>query len=80
CAILSTHDLPRIRYNVSDDILWWNMSWMSYWEKDLWLLPIHQPSPVGHWVFCAVYTLTKELHLFDSLTDRQPWKNEVKVS
>lgn len=80
CAILSTHDLPRIRYNASDDILWRNMSWTLYWEKDLWLLPIHRPSPVGHWVFCAVYTSTKELHLFDSLADRQPWKNDVKVS
>ncbi|KAG2121677.1 hypothetical protein BD769DRAFT_1629375 [Suillus cothurnatus] len=47
-------------------------------HKDLWLLPIHRPSPVGHWVFCAVYMLTKKLHLFDSLADRQPWKNEVK--
>ncbi|KAG0694726.1 hypothetical protein DFH29DRAFT_985177 [Suillus ampliporus] len=80
CAIFPTHNLPCIRYNASNDILWRNTLWMSYWEKDLWLIPIHRPSPVGHWVFCAVYTSTKELHLFDSFADKQPWKNDVKVS
>lgn len=80
CAILSTHDLPRIRYNASDDILWRNTSWTLFWERDLWLLPIHRPSPVGHWVFCAIYIPSKELHLFDSLAERHPWKTDVKVS
>ncbi|KAG1836304.1 hypothetical protein F4604DRAFT_1886125 [Suillus subluteus] len=78
CAILSTHDLPRIRYNASDDILWRNTSWTSFWERDVWILPIHRPSPVGHWVFCAIYISTKQLHFFDSLAERQPWKTDVK--
>lgn len=80
CAILSTHDLPRIRYNAADDVLWRNTSWTSFWEKDTWILPIHRPSPVGHWVFCAIYFSTKELYLFDSLAERQAWKSDVKVS
>jgi Ulp1 family protease len=80
CAILSTHDLSRIRYNASDDILWRNTVWTSFWEKDIWIIPIHRPAPVGHWVFCAVYFATKELHLFDSLAARRPWQNDVKVS
>ncbi|KAG1879878.1 hypothetical protein F4604DRAFT_1923085 [Suillus subluteus] len=78
CAIFSTHDLPRIRYKASDEILWWNTVWTSFWDKDVWILPIHRPSPVGHWVFCAIYISTKELHLFDSLAERRPWKNDVK--
>ncbi|KAG1878248.1 hypothetical protein F4604DRAFT_1880298 [Suillus subluteus] len=78
CAILSTHDLPRIRYNASDNILWRNTSWTSFWERDVWILPIHRPSPVGHWVFCAIYISTKQLHFFDSLAERQPWKTDVK--
>ncbi|KAG2091619.1 hypothetical protein BD769DRAFT_1631979 [Suillus cothurnatus] len=72
-AILSTHDLPRIRYNASDDMLWRNISRTKYWAKDVWIIPIHRPSGVGHWVF-------KELHLFDSFAEQQPWKSEVKVS
>ncbi|KAG1888274.1 hypothetical protein F4604DRAFT_1877402 [Suillus subluteus] len=78
CAILSTHDLPRIQYNASDDILWRNTSWTSFLERDVWILPIHRPSPVGHWVFCAIYISTKQLHFFDSLAERQLWKTDVK--
>jgi len=27
CAILSTHDLPHVCYNATDDVLWQNTSW-----------------------------------------------------
>ncbi|KAG2336107.1 hypothetical protein BDR05DRAFT_978861 [Suillus weaverae] len=71
CTLLTTHNLPRIRYNTSDNILWHNVSYTHYWEKDVWILPIHRPSNIGHWVL-------KELHLFDSLAEKKPWKNNVK--
>ncbi|KAG2104041.1 uncharacterized protein F5147DRAFT_775752 [Suillus discolor] len=77
-AILSTHDLPRIRYNAPDNVLWRNMSWTSYWTKEVWILPIHRPSDVGHWVLCVVHLQTKELHLFDSFAERKPWKSDTK--
>ncbi|KAG0705804.1 hypothetical protein DFH29DRAFT_774590, partial [Suillus ampliporus] len=79
CAILSTHDLPRIRYNAPDDVIWRNSSWVCYWEKDIWVLPIHRQSGIGHWVLCVIRLSNKELHLFDSLGNRQPWQNDVKV-
>lgn len=78
-AIFSTHNLPRIRYNATDDMLWRNTSWTHYWEKDVWVLPIHRPSNVGHWVLCVIYLSRKELHLFDSLAERKPWRHDVKV-
>ncbi|KAG0706003.1 hypothetical protein DFH29DRAFT_980719 [Suillus ampliporus] len=78
CAILSTHDLPRIRYNAPDEVIWRQCSWTHYWGKDVWVLPIHRASRVGHWVFCAIYLPSKELHLFDSLGDQKPWKHDVK--
>ncbi|KAG2125734.1 hypothetical protein DEU56DRAFT_873029 [Suillus clintonianus] len=77
-AVFSTYDLPRIRYNAADDRLWRNTSWTRYWEKDVWVLPIHRPSDVGHWVVCIIYLSRKELHLFDSLAERRPWKQDVK--
>jgi hypothetical protein len=80
CALLSSHDLPRIRYNASDDILWRNVSWTFYWEKDVWILPIHRPSSIGHWVLCVIRFSSKELHLFDSFAEMKPWKRDVKVS
>ncbi|KAG2104753.1 uncharacterized protein F5147DRAFT_775574 [Suillus discolor] len=48
CAMLSTHDLPHIHYNAPDDIIWRHTSWIRYWEKDIWVLPIHHPSCIGH--------------------------------
>ncbi|KAG2139317.1 hypothetical protein DEU56DRAFT_735682 [Suillus clintonianus] len=77
-AIFSTHDLPRIRYNAADDILWRNTSWTRYWEKDVWVIPIHRPTSVGHWVVCIIYLSRKEIHLFDSLAERKPWKHDLK--
>lgn len=78
--MLSTHDLPRIRYNAPDDVIWRHTSWVRYWEKDIWVLPIHRPSGIGHWVLCIIQLSTKELYLFDSMGDRTPWQSDVKVS
>lgn len=80
CAMLSTHDLPRIHYNAPDDVIWRHTSWVRYWEKDIWVLPIHRPSGIGHWVLCIIQLSTKELYLFDSMGDRTPWQSDVKVS
>ncbi|KAG1724201.1 uncharacterized protein EDB91DRAFT_1239990 [Suillus paluster] len=77
-VVFSTHDLPRIRYNAADDMLWRNTSWTNYWAKDVWVLPIHRPSNIGQWVVCIIYLSRKELHLFDSLAERKPWKHDVK--
>jgi len=79
CAILSTHDLPRVRYHAQDDALWHNISWTRYWEKPTWILPIHCPSPVGHWVVCIIKFTLKQLLLFDSLAEQRPWKHDIKV-
>ncbi|KAG2113977.1 hypothetical protein DEU56DRAFT_874329 [Suillus clintonianus] len=78
-AILSTHDLPRIRYNAADEMLWRQSSWTRYWEKDIWILPIHRPVPVGHWVLCVICRSSKELHLFDSFAEKRPWQHDIKL-
>ncbi|KIJ58397.1 hypothetical protein HYDPIDRAFT_34233 [Hydnomerulius pinastri MD-312] len=77
-AIFSTHDLPRIRYNASDEVIWRNMSWTRYWEKSIWILPIHRPSPCGHWVLCTIDLTSQRLVLFDSLAEQRPWKNDTQ--
>ncbi|KAG2056660.1 hypothetical protein BDR06DRAFT_970020 [Suillus hirtellus] len=76
--MLSTHDLPCICYNAPDDVIWCNALWVHYWDKDTWVLPIHHPSVIGHWVLCVIWLSHKELHLFDSLNDRKPWQSDVK--
>ena len=79
CAILSTHDLPRVHFHADDDSLWRNASWTHFWEKPVWIIPIHRSLP-GHWVLCTVDFSSRKLLLFDSLAEQKPWKNEIKVS
>lgn len=78
CAILSTHDLPRVRYNATDDVLWRNTSWTRYWEKDVWIIPIHRPSCIGYWVVCTIDFSSRRLLLFDSLAERKPWRKDIQ--
>ena len=80
CAILSTFDLPRVRFKCSDDELWHHIYHTSYWAKDVWILPIHRPSPAAHWVLCVISLRSRELFLFDSMVGRRAWRHEIKVS
>ncbi|KAI6024401.1 hypothetical protein EDC04DRAFT_2574215 [Pisolithus marmoratus] len=77
--LFSTHDLPCIQYNATDNILWRMMSWMKYWEKLTWILPIHWPSPCGHWVMCTIDLVSQCFFLFDSFVEERPWKQEIQV-
>src|ERR1700722_2831019 len=74
CALLSTFDLPRIRYKASDDDIWRNTRRSSYWLKNIWILPIHRP---GHWALCAILIDSRELYLFDSFAAQDPWRRDV---
>lgn len=78
-AILSTHDLLRIRYKAADDDLWRNMYRSNYWEKPIWILPIHRPSSWGHWVMSSIHFDTHRIMLFDSLAERHPWQKDLPV-
>jgi len=47
-----------------------------FWTKVIWIIHIHRPSPVGHWVLCTAFLSHHELHLFDSLTkENLQWVN-----
>ncbi|EIW84350.1 hypothetical protein CONPUDRAFT_50174 [Coniophora puteana RWD-64-598 SS2] len=78
-AIFSTHDLVRIREECPDDILWRQTRWMSYWQKDVWIIPIHRPEGGGHWVLCIAHLSSRKYHLFDSLAGRAGWRKDVEV-
>lgn len=79
CAILSTYELVRVRYNASDEDLWRNVRNTSYWLRDIWILPIHRTAPAEHWVLCVIYSKTHELFVFDSFAVQKPWRQDLKV-
>lgn len=79
CAVLTTHDLPRIRYRASDAEVWRHISGSHYWDRDIWVVPIHRPYPEEHWVCCVVHIKDHRLHLFDSLGSRRSWRCDTQV-
>ncbi|KAJ7339964.1 hypothetical protein DFH08DRAFT_704657 [Mycena albidolilacea] len=78
CALLSTFDLHRIHYKASDAVLWRNLSHTTYWEKRLWLIPIHRPKD-QHWVIVVAAVHEERLFFLDSLGERRGWRQDIQV-
>ena len=78
CALLSTHDLPRVQGSTSDEFLWSRLEPTAYWEKSTWLIPIHRPGQ-EHWVFVAADVRNLRLYFFDSLGAREHWNSDLHV-
>ncbi|KAJ7202987.1 hypothetical protein B0H12DRAFT_1035731 [Mycena haematopus] len=77
CAILSTYDLPRVRYKSSDTDLWRFLGPTQYWTKSLWLIPIHRPAE-QHWVCAVVDVPSTTLYFYDSLASRSGWRGNLR--
>ncbi|KAF9041365.1 hypothetical protein BJ165DRAFT_1329754, partial [Panaeolus papilionaceus] len=56
------------------EMLWKNSKHTQFWQKRVWILPIHRP---GHWVLCVAYPMEQLILLYDSLGQEVDWKNEV---
>ncbi|KAJ7802891.1 hypothetical protein B0H14DRAFT_3488023 [Mycena olivaceomarginata] len=77
CALLSTFDLHRIHYKASDAVLWRNLSHTTYWEKRLWLIPIHRPKD-QHWVIVVAAVHEERLFFLDSLGEWRGWRQDIQ--
>ncbi|KAF8240872.1 hypothetical protein L208DRAFT_1420300 [Tricholoma matsutake] len=51
---------------------------LEYWNKDFWILPVHRTHPSLHWVLCCISLHTRQLFLFDSLSDQLGWRHDTK--
>ena len=72
-------DLLLVRYSATDDEIWQHTHGTQFWDKDVWILPIHRQSP-EHWVLVAICPSMHQIFCFDSFTEIHPWKMEVKVN
>jgi Ulp1 family protease len=79
CAVFNTHDLTRIRYKANDDELWRNVHHTMFWDKPIWLVPIHRRAE-EHWVLVAVSVPQQELYFFDSFAEKSGWQRDLRVS
>lgn len=78
CAVLSTYDLVRIRYKASDDVLWKKVHPTKFWDKQLWLIPIHHVDE-EHWVLVVVDVSSQQVLFFDSLGGKGRWRQDIRV-
>ncbi|KAJ7583723.1 hypothetical protein C8J56DRAFT_1054242 [Mycena floridula] len=72
-ALLQLHIRSRFHCILSSwaltctaDVGLWNLTWhQCYWEKDIWIIPIHRIQQ-QHWVLCVVLPQSHSHYLFDS--------------
>jgi len=74
-AIISTLALSTL----DDGALWQLLRRSSFWQKNIWLVPIHRTAPYKHWVLSIVDFTHQELKYFDSIADMNLWKEDVQV-
>jgi Ulp1 family protease len=60
-------------------MLWRTVRRSVYWEKPLWLVPIHRTAPYEHWVLGVVDFARQEIGFFDSIADQSLWEQDVQV-
>lgn len=80
CTIFSTFNLLSIKNKSTVDQIWRQTRRITYWKKDIWILPIHRKKPSPHWVLAVIYISSRKILLFDSFSSRSPWKRELKAS
>ncbi|KAI0694788.1 hypothetical protein C8Q76DRAFT_634071 [Earliella scabrosa] len=78
-AILSSFAMAQQRDGTSLDDGMWRVNHRSrYWEKDVWIIPIHQPS-TQHWELAIVYLRQCRIAYFDSLAHPKTWEEDVQT-
>ena len=80
CAIFSTYTMTYIKEEADDPALWRDVCHHAYWAKAIWIIPIHLQHPYLHWLLCIINMDTTTIWLFDSITDKSLWMDNVKVS
>ena len=76
----STYTMTYIKQEADNKTLQCDVCHHMYWEKSVWIIPINLQHPYLHWMLCIINIDTATIQLFDSLTDRSLWMDDVKAS
>jgi hypothetical protein len=81
CAIFSSFDIHIARYNRDLASTWERTEANLFWQKPIWLFPIHRNDPFKHWVLCVVYPSLGRVYAYNSLaSDLTAWREDLEVS
>lgn len=79
CALLSSHAMLYVRCHLTDLPLWRLTHRTNFWEKDVWILPIHRLVE-EHWVLAVILPHHRRVFLFDSFSNSRRWERDIPVS
>lgn len=84
CSIFSSYDLVTIQdglYNRerAGERIWDRAEHLQYWDRVVWIIPIHRKVPFEHWVLAIVLQRSSRMYLFDSLNGNNMWQSEAEV-
>ncbi|KAI0703077.1 hypothetical protein C8Q76DRAFT_801927 [Earliella scabrosa] len=78
-AFLHSFAMAQHRNGTSTDQSLWNTSRLSsYWEKDVWVIPVHKID-AHHWELAIVYLADSRIAYFDSFGHKTSWEDDAKV-
>ncbi|KAJ8474914.1 hypothetical protein ONZ45_g15786 [Pleurotus djamor] len=77
-AVFDTYTLVHVASKVSDEAMWESISGTRFWEKTVFIIPIHRPSQ-SHWVLSVVRLQTRTYDVFDSFGEPTHWQSDLKL-
>ncbi|KAI0669310.1 hypothetical protein C8Q78DRAFT_1095812 [Trametes maxima] len=78
-ALLSTRLVALHRVRTDDEGMWRDCARSAFWERDVWIIPIHRAIPDLHWTLAVVYIKKKRIAYFDSFAEKAAWEEDAKV-
>ncbi|KAI0676695.1 hypothetical protein C8Q78DRAFT_960079 [Trametes maxima] len=78
-VLLSTRIMTLHRARADDERMWRDCARTEFWDRDVWIIPIHRPAPTLHWTLAMVYIKTKRIAYFDSFATTAVWEEDAKV-
>ena len=81
CSVFSTHMVPLASRNVDDFTLWQNCRYTRFWNRPVWIIPVHLPDAL-HWRLAVVAHDTHCIFMYDSQgidTKATGWAKDLRV-
>ncbi|TFK18317.1 hypothetical protein FA15DRAFT_709976 [Coprinopsis marcescibilis] len=75
CCILSSFLYRSVKFQSPDDELWRLVKHSQFWDRDVWIIPIHHVVPAKHWSLAFVHVRLRQIFIFDSLASRSSFRH-----
>jgi Ulp1 family protease len=80
CSVFNSYAFTLVSHNVDDYNLFRNCRDTVYWNRPIWLIPIHREAAL-HWVLAVVQHKRKTIFFYDpqGIVEASSWADELRV-